>query len=62
MSDDRRRTLRIAFVGGTRFARRVAGLVAARNDNIAMAAIATRRTPASDRDLPKQAGCRILSL
>jgi aspartate dehydrogenase len=45
--------LRIAFVGWGAIARRAAGLLAARNDNIVLAGIATRRAPASDRDLPE---------
>jgi len=44
--------LRIAFVGWGAIARRVAGVLQARNDNIVLAGIGTRRAPQHDRELP----------
>ncbi|MGO4715614.1 aspartate dehydrogenase [Bradyrhizobium sp. 2TAF24] len=44
--------MRIAFVGWGAIARRVAELLTTRNDDIAIAGIATRQAPASDRELP----------
>jgi aspartate dehydrogenase len=55
MSDSRHGILRIAFVGWGAIARRAAGLLTARNDNIVLAGIATRRPLSSDRDLPEGA-------
>jgi aspartate dehydrogenase len=46
------RPLRIAIVGWGAIARRVAGLLTARNDNIVLAGIATRRAPATRHELP----------
>jgi len=53
MSDAKHKTLRIVVVGWGAIARRVAGLLAERNDNIVLAGIATRHAPASRKDLPE---------
>ncbi|MEW6644095.1 MAG: aspartate dehydrogenase [Pseudomonadota bacterium] len=52
MNGVKKKPLRIAFVGWGAIARRAADLLAARNDDILVAGVATRRAPASDRDLP----------
>jgi aspartate dehydrogenase len=48
----RRKPLRIAFIGWGAIARRVAGLLQERNDNIAVVGIATRNAPQHDIALP----------
>jgi len=58
MSTTRRKPLRLAFVGWGAIARRGAELLTTRNDDIVVAGVATRRAPASDRELP--AGARWL--
>jgi aspartate dehydrogenase len=47
-----RKPLRLAFVGWGAIARRVAGLLQERNDNIAVVGIATRNAPQHDSGLP----------
>jgi len=57
MNVAKRKALRVAFVGWGAIARRVAALLKARNASIVLAGVATRGTPAHDRELPEGARC-----